>query len=73
LINSFYKSSDGKGRVVSYDVFKETVVLKFDNDKYEKFTLAQLKNFEYIPPAESEECEDDAEMDIEANELESMK
>ncbi|MBN1561823.1 hypothetical protein JW998_16350 [candidate division KSB1 bacterium] len=68
-INSFFKSNEGKGRVISYDVFKEMVVLKFDTEKVEKFTLKQLKNFEYIPPADSEEDGDDAETDLEADEL----
>ncbi|MBN1464964.1 hypothetical protein JXA02_04335 [candidate division KSB1 bacterium] len=72
-INSFYKSAQGKGRVISYDVFKETVLLKFDMDRYEKFTLEQLKNFEYIPPAESEGHADDAAMDVEESELEDLK
>lgn len=53
-INSFYKNKEMTGRVISYDVFKETVTLKLDASKFEKFTLTELKNFEYIPPTEEE-------------------
>lgn len=62
-INSYYINKEGTGRVIGYDVFKEIVTLKFDSNKYEKFSLEQLKEFEYMPPTSEEaESSDDAEI-----------
>ncbi|MBN1480756.1 hypothetical protein JXA70_10820 [candidate division KSB1 bacterium] len=62
-IYSYYKNKDGTGQVIAYDVFKEMVTLKFDSNRYEKFSLEQLKELEYIPPTNEEsEQSDDAEI-----------
>ena len=53
-LNSHYKTKEGQGRVIGYDVFKETVTLKFDSNKYEALSLDQLKNYEYTPPVDSD-------------------
>jgi cell fate regulator YaaT (PSP1 superfamily) len=54
-IASKYKINDATGLVISCDVFKETVTLKLDSNKYETFTLDQLKDFDYTPPVDNEE------------------
>ncbi|MDZ7723201.1 MAG: regulatory iron-sulfur-containing complex subunit RicT [candidate division KSB1 bacterium] len=41
-----FKTEKGIGRVASYNVFKETVTLEFDNHQYETYSLQEMQDFE---------------------------
>lgn len=47
------KTPQGVGMVTHFDVFKETVTLKFDENRVEVVPLEELQRFEIIPPADS--------------------
>ena len=49
-VSSTYKTPQGKGTVVNYDVFKEHVTLQFENNVTENYSLKELEKFEYEPP-----------------------
>ena len=55
LKDAKFKTPNGIARVVNLDVFKEIVTLVFPEDKYEQFTLDELKNFEMLNPADSKD------------------
>ena len=42
------KTDKGIGRVIAYNVFKETVTLEFDNHQYDTYTLQEMQKFEKI-------------------------
>jgi cell fate regulator YaaT (PSP1 superfamily) len=51
---SHYKTPQGLGTVTHFDVFKETVSLQYAENRVEIYGIDDLKEFEYIPPAENE-------------------
>jgi len=53
-IGASYKTPDGVARVCSLNVFDETVTLQFDGNKYEKYAVEALKDYEYRPSGDEQ-------------------
>ena len=53
-VSSHYKTPKGLARVVTFDVFKENVLLEFPERKFERMELQDLKSFEFIPPKQDD-------------------